>query len=112
MRQKVKVASLRTIKNRSERITELEAALAEAKAEAAEHFAFFEAERMQLAEERRDRQAADVRANETIIELTEERARLDNAKRILCNLIRVNGGSPLDEEAALAAIDAAGEEKP
>ena len=39
--------------------------------------------------------------------LVEERARLDNAKRILCNLIRVNGGSPLDEEAALAAIDAA-----
>ena len=43
--------------------------------------------------------------------LVEERARLDNAKRILCNLIRVNGGSPLDEEAALAAIDAAGKGK-
>ncbi len=47
------------------------------------------------------------RAEKAERELAEERARLDEAKRILLNIIRVNGGSPLDEEAALAAIDEA-----
>jgi len=105
MRQKLKVASLRTIRNRSERIAGLEAELA--------------GERVKYTRCRKEAldalsQLAIARNLITLrdTELTDERARLDNAKRVLCNLLRVNGGSPLDEEAVLAALDAAREAQP
>jgi len=87
MRQKVKVASLRTIKNRSERLAELEAERDKARKQAGKIFEqvdpeirdAYQAMQVELAEERRDRQAADVRANETIIQLAEDRARLRKA---------------------------------
>ena len=91
MRQKVKVASLRTIKNRSERLAELEAERDKARKQAGKIFEqvdpeirdAYQAMQVELAEERRDRQAADVRANETIIQLAEDRARLRRAITLL-----------------------------